>query len=546
MLPCTAVGTPIALYVLALVVRLVLIVLFPDPGYLDSSYYVDVAHRLAAGQGLSIDVVWVFAEVGGAIPSDPILPIAANAHWMPLASLVQVPFIMALGATPFASALPFALAGALAAPLTWAIGRDVGARDAVSVGAGVLTAIPALSVVFMPQPDNFGLFQPLAVAALWMAARGLRGDRRAFALGGLAAGLATLSRTDGVLLAAVLGLVFVWDRVAAWRSSGGRLPAISVAAAAGALGLFLVCIVPWYLRQLAVFGQLSPSTATGRVLYIRNIDEWNSITSPATLDWLLAQGIGPLLMSRVLGLVSAVVIASVLLFAIVLVPFLLIGAWRRRRDSAFGPYFCYAIILFLFSAIVSAVHVPGGTFIHSAVALAPYGYLLALEGAAILAVWLATRRGRAVNVHRAVRLYVVGLTGLVVVLGLLYVPLVHEGWAERRDRFLAVGTALDEAGASSDDRVMSIDTAGMKYWTGHPGVVLVNDPLGTIADVAAAYDIRWLVIDRADSVAAVAPILLDDERPAWVGPAAWRIDDDVALFPVCTTASDTRCEAGAS
>ena len=153
------------------------------------------------------------AEVGGAIPSDPILPIAANAHWMPLASLVQVPFIMALGATPFASALPFALAGALAAPLMWAIGRDVGARHAVSVGAGVLTAIPALSVVFMPQPDNFGLFQPLAVAALWMAARGLRGDRRAFALGGLAAGLATLSRTDGVLLAAVLGLVFVWDRV---------------------------------------------------------------------------------------------------------------------------------------------------------------------------------------------------------------------------------------------------------------------------------------------------------------------------------------------
>ena len=141
-------------------------------------------------------------------------------------------------------------------------------------------------------------------------------------------------------------------------------------------------------------------------------------------------------------------IASVLLFAIVLVPFLLIGAWRRRRDSAFGPYFCYAIILFLFSAIVSAVHVPGGTFIHSAVALAPYGYLLALEGAAILAVWLATRRGRAVNVDGAVRLYIVGLTGLVVVLGLLYVPLVHEGWAERRDRFLAVGTALDEAGAT--------------------------------------------------------------------------------------------------
>ena len=33
-----------------------------------------------------------------------------------------------------------------------------------------------------------------------------------------------------------------------------------------------------------------------------------------------------------------------------------------------------------FSAIVSAVHVPGGTFIHSAIALAPFSYILALEG----------------------------------------------------------------------------------------------------------------------------------------------------------------------
>ena len=48
-------------------------------------------------------------------------------------------------------------------------------------------------------------------------------------------------------------------------------------------------------RQLAVFGSLSPSTASGRVLFIRAIDEWDSITTPATLDHLLGMGIGPLL-----------------------------------------------------------------------------------------------------------------------------------------------------------------------------------------------------------------------------------------------------------
>ena len=31
-----------------------------------------------------------------------------------------------------------------------------------------MTAIPAASTVFMAQPDNFSLYQPLVAAALWM------------------------------------------------------------------------------------------------------------------------------------------------------------------------------------------------------------------------------------------------------------------------------------------------------------------------------------------------------------------------------------------
>ena len=52
---------------------------------------------------------------------------------------------------------------------------------------------------------------------------------------------------------------------------------------------------------------------------------------------------------------------------------MVIGAVARRRDASFGPYLGYGVVLFAFSALVSAVHVPGGTFIHSAVGLAPHG-----------------------------------------------------------------------------------------------------------------------------------------------------------------------------
>jgi hypothetical protein len=94
---------------------------------------------------------------------------------------------------------------------------------------------------------------------------------------------------------------------------------------------------------------------------------------------------------------------------------------------------------------------------------------------------------------------------------------VHGVWAASRDQFRNVAAALDGAGAATSDRIMSIDAAGTRYWSGRGGVVLVNDPLDTIEEVARAYDIRWLVLDRGDSVTAMAPLLEGGPRPAWLG-----------------------------
>jgi hypothetical protein len=547
----------VLLFLLALGVRLALLAGFADPGYTDSFYYVDVARSLASGHGFSVDFVWVFAEIGGKLPANAVLPIPSNGHWMPLASLVQVPFIWLLGPTSFASALPFALAGSLAAPIAWAIAREAGAGGRVAVGAGILTAIPALATPFMAQPDNFGLFEPLVAAALWMAARGLKGKPRSFALAGLLVGVATLARNDGVLVGAAVGLAFVWDRWHAWRGRGARTPAIPVWAAVACAGLFLVVVAPWVARQLEVFGTLSPSTASGKVLFLRDMSEWNSITSPATLDHLLGQGLGPLIASRVSGFLSAVTIFAVLVGGILLAPFMVLGAWRRRRSREFGPYLTYGAILFAFSGLVSAVHVPGGTFIHSAIALAPQGYVLALEGVAAVVAWVAARR-RSWDARSATRFFTAASIGFAVIAGALGSMATDVAWAAHRSDAQAVAGALDAAGVPTSDRVMSLDASSTRYWTGRGGVVLVNDPMATVEEIARAYGIRWLVVDRADNVPAVAALLDGGARPAWVGspilarPAAARKDGqaqlagalDVGLFPVCAVATDVRCRAG--
>ena len=104
------------LYALALLVRLVLIATYPDPAYPDSYYYVDVAKALHHGQGLNVDFVWIFAEVGGSIPADPTLPIPSNAHWLPLASFIQAYGLAVFGDNAIAHGIPMALISALAAP----------------------------------------------------------------------------------------------------------------------------------------------------------------------------------------------------------------------------------------------------------------------------------------------------------------------------------------------------------------------------------------------------------------------------------------------
>src|SRR4029077_10933326 len=98
-----------------------------------------------------------------------------------------------------------------------------------------------------------------------------------------------------------LAIVFLWDRWKAWRSTVGREPAIPWGGAIASFALFLVVVGPWWLRQLATFGSISPSSSNGKILFIRTVTEMNSIDTPATLQYLLDQGVGPLLARRAWG-----------------------------------------------------------------------------------------------------------------------------------------------------------------------------------------------------------------------------------------------------
>jgi hypothetical protein len=556
MLRCLAVRIPICLYALALAVRGLLFAAHPDAAYPDSYYYADVARSLHAGHGFSIDFIYSFLDVGGRIPADPHLPIASNGFWMPLASIVQLPSMLLFGASPLASALPFILIGALAAPLTWLIAGEAGCGRRVALAAAVAVAIPGAVSIYMSQPDNFSLYQPIGTAVLWLTARGLKGHAGSFALAGLLAGLASLARNDGLLLAGVVGLAFAWDRWRARRSAGPKLPRIPWRYGLAALGLFAAVMAPWYLRQLAVFGSLSPSS--GAAPLVRTYEDTNCVTCTVSLANFLGQGLVEIAASRLLGLVGALGIFCVLVVPVVLVPFAIAGAWSRRRSVDFGPFLVFAALFLVASGLLFAAYVPHGTFLHSAVVLVPFTAILAMEGISSAVAWVVARRS-SWRQDRAERLFLVAGVGAMVLTAAFYTPFVIRAWNADREVRLAAGAALDSAGAPGTDLLLSADPAGFEYFTGRGGVVTPNDSLEVIHRVAAAYGTRWLILERADVVKPLADILEMKPRPEWIGPPIFTapytgpatgdpaVDaaPALAVYPICTVAGDERCAAAA-
>lgn len=460
----------LGLFAAALLVRLFLAVQLPFPQLDDPSAYIQIARNIAGGRGLVSDVLWNYWIVFPAVTH------ASNEFWMPLASIGMAGSIHLFGDTFFAAQLPGLIAGSLLAPLVYGLGRGVWpAQRRWSVLAAALIVINAVLVYQSVSADSAAIYTLLATLALFSGARALDRKRVGWmALAGVWCGLSYLTRSHGLLLPVSIGLI----TLIVLRREPKTMIKLIGALSAG----FVILLVPWWLRNLNVFGTLQPSSLTLAAL-ARDYGEWFNYADPPSLSKLLADGWGALITARLSGLWYCLGVIVLVTF-----PYGLLGlpVVVFRRELVFRIFTVYGSVLLLVSGLIFTVPSLTGAFYHSA---GPYVVWAAL-GAVIALQYLFTRP--------STRLLAVGLTLLLIALGvgqaaLAWPSAIAQSRAQGR-QFAGVAQWL-AVNLPPGEPLITTQANTVTYSSGHPALTLptVQD-VAVVRQLADRYGVRYVVV----------------------------------------------------
>jgi hypothetical protein len=489
-------ATPLGLYFLALLVRVAAIAAVPFSFNEGSAYYVTVAGNIASGRGPVIDAVWSYA-------TPPLtLPRPAFELWQPLASFVAALPMQVLGPALASAQLGFAVLGAVLAPLTWLVARDAAARldirdgraKWVAIGAGLFVAVGGPFVLSAAVPDSTLPFTVFAVAACVAMPGAARGERAPIVALGVLLGLAYLTRMEAVYL----GLVFVG---VAWAAGARRISLVRRVGTVALVGALVA--LPWWLRNLAVFGTPLPGQLADNAFLTANEQIFNYISRPS-FDTFLAQG--PAVIAANIGAGLWHNLVDVLLFpgnviTVVALITIVVG-WRHRaslRSSPLTALVAYGVVCFAVTSVLFPVATLWGTFEHaSGPLLVSFAVLAALGGDAFVVRVRAWRRWPRPNAGMAPA----GLAAVVLAMTVLQLTLVSVQSRTRQSQIDGVASAALAAGLVEDSAPLISDhPIWLSEATGAPALALPQEGADAVTKLAHAFGAHFIVLFEPPSEA---------------------------------------------
>lgn len=488
----------LGLFVVGLAVRALTVLPMAHPGYMDAAYSYDIALNLAHGSGLNEPFLWNYLDEPAGLPHP------SHLYWMPLPSLLAWVGILLFGQTYRAAQVPFIILSALLPLVSYAVTWQLMRQRLSSWVAGLLTVFSGFYVVYWGHTDNFAPFAlagSLCLIAGWWGVWGkphpptpapLRGEgvrvSPAWLLGaGALAGLAHLSRADGVLLLVVLTAGLGWHLSLSRRRLLSGLVWLVVG--------YLIVMLPWFARNVMVAG--APLAGAGlKTLWLTRYDELFGYGRELSLTTYLAWGWDNILGSKLQAFWLNTQTAVAVVGLVFLTPLALIGAWRLQRHGLIRLAGGYALLLFAIMTLMFTFPGPRGGLFHSGSALLPFVNAAALTGLDRLVEWVARWR-RTWNPILARRVFAIGLVGLAVLMtGVVYYRggIVPTRWRAPDATYTQLRNWLADRG-ESEAVVMVGDPAAYWYVSGAPAIVVPDGPPETALAAAERYGARYLVLD---------------------------------------------------
>lgn len=500
------------------------------PGHADSAFYYGIAQNIRGGHGANIHYVWEFLSP---LPSG--VDHYAFGYWTPLVAILMSLSLHVGSGVSAAVHLNIVMSIALSIA-TYAFARQVIRSPWLRATSAVLVLVlPAVSTYTMtPEtPVYFATFATAAIAAAVAARR----KPRMWLLAGIFAGLAHLTRSEGLLLVAVLAVAAV-----AWAEPERAARARSLIFV---LGPYVAVMFPLFVVSVANIGSPLPSAALKFpfVTHYENLYSLHVNQSPGALFAGGIHGFASVRVSALIGFVRNGVqsMDGVVLFVILLLgvagflrsaapmnrsdPFSLL---RRILQSVWLVPVGFLAAVVLFDVIVVPVVSGGGAVYKVMVGLAVPVVVTSLAFAERLAMHERT---------------LMALCGILVVFPLCFVNAKSNQQVAANNATGRAAAALGEALAPEQACLtrpivlMTRNPWEFTQATGIPSVQIPNGSMDDILEIARRYqvtDIEWTRVRTS-----LAPIRQLSGENGPLAPS--RVDPKFGIYRIRATTGGSKC-----
>jgi hypothetical protein len=460
-----------------------------SPGYMDADYYFAGGLQLATGKGFTEPYLWNYLD------NPTGLPHPSHAYWMPLASILAALGMGLAGQnTWLAGRIGFLIIAASIPIITSTLAYSLSKRRDLALIAGLLAIFSGFYAAFIPVTDTFGIY--MLLGGIFFLAAYRQGNWRNFGLG-VTAGFMHLARADGIVWLLVSFLVIFF--IPTDKKSQLKIFRKIMSGSICLIG-YLLIMSAWFVRNDLVFGSFLAPGGESQFWLTHYNQIFSYPPGSITYNSWLQNGIVEALKVRLWALNMNLQNTLASQASIFLLPLILIGAWKLRKDPhvliAFITWVGYVVLMSFVFPFAGA----RGGFFHSGAALQPMWWALAPVGLVTLVDWVGKKR--AWNVAEASRIFLGGTVGLsilltgLIVTGKLFSPIDGGNiWSYENNLYREVDKKLITSDTPLNPIVIVANPPGFYLASAKSAIAVPDGDEQTTLLVARRYDASYLILE---------------------------------------------------